>query len=256
MLLLLVALAGLLSPVFGPMIIKKVVAKGGFEAEVGSFSVNPLLASVRIADLKITNPDTFPKETFIELEEFRGDAKLFSLLGKEKHFEEIYVSIPTIGYVTNKDGVNNARAFVAAIQGEAKPEESEETTPAEPLKYRIDKFTFKLGKIEVVNDKALVKKERTINANINLERENVTSPKDIMAALRADFIRIGAGELFSILDAPLALVGQSVNALGSGAMELGDKTVEGAKKVGDAAADGAKKASEAVKGLFEKATDE
>lgn len=250
-LVLIVALAGALSPVFGPMIIKKVVNKAGFEADVDSFSVNPFTARVVIKGLEIKNPDTFPEETFLELAEFRGDAKLLSLIGAEKHFQEIYVDIPSVGYVTNKDGVNNVKAFVQALQGEPKEQPAEEQ-PSEPLKYRIDKFTFKLGKIEVVNEKALLNKQRTINANIVLERENVTSPKDIIVALRADFIRIGAGELFSVLDAPLALVGQSVGALGEGAAQLGDKAAEGAKKAGEAAAEGAKKAGDAVKGLFDK----
>lgn len=251
LLVLLVALAGILSPLYGPMIIKKVVNKAGFEAEVDSFSVNPFTARVVIKGLEINNPDSFPDDTFLELAEFRGDARLFSLLGSEKQFEEIYVDIPEVGYVTNKDGVNNVKAFVDALQG-GKKEQPKEEKPSEPLKYRIDKFTFKLGKIEVVNEKALVNKQRTINANINLEREDVTSPKDIIIALRADFIRIGAGELFSVLDAPLALVGQSVSALGEGAAQLGDKAAEGAKKAGEAAAEGAKKAGDAVKGLFEK----
>ena len=142
---------------FRDFIIKEGIGIGiksvlGSEGRVGNFSMSLLGQKVRIKDLKIYNPEGFPKEVFLDMPDIKVDYDLPAMLKQELHLPLIVVDMNEMVVIKNKDGLLNVdelkiiKEQKAAHPDKTNKEEKKTEKPAE-LKMKIDKMTLTVGRV-------------------------------------------------------------------------------------------------------------
>ena len=86
-------------------------SRTGFDATVERFSLNPISGHIDLRGLVITNPPTFPAAGFVELGEFRAEARATSLLSDQWVFDSMVVHLVRVTLVKREDGATNAEIF-------------------------------------------------------------------------------------------------------------------------------------------------
>jgi hypothetical protein len=189
-----------------PSIVTGLIKKRtGFDATVDRLYVNPFTASVYISQLKINNPDTFPQNDFVSVNEFKTAVEPGSVFSDRVVVKDAVFDVAFIAVVKNAQGQTNIDAFKAGVQG-ANPEEKPPAqdnppapaAPAEkkpPKQFLIRHLVVKLDKIVLADYTGSEPKMHEIHVNIDRTFTDVTDLKQISVPLLADLSVAGAGSL-------------------------------------------------------------
>ena len=190
-----------------PSIVTGLIKKRtGFDATVQHLYVNPFTASVYISQLKINNPDTFPQNDFISVNEFKTAVEPGSVFSDRVVVKDAVFDVAFIAVVKNAQGQTNINAFKAGVQAanpEVKaPDQKDQPKPAAapeektpPKQFLIHHLVVKLDKIIIADYSGPEPKVHEMPINLNRTFTDVTDLKQISVPLLADLSAAGAGKL-------------------------------------------------------------
>jgi hypothetical protein len=197
-----------------PSIVTGLIKKRtGFDATVDRLYVNPFTASVYVSQLKINNPDTFPQNDFVSVNEFKTAVELNSVFSDRVVVKDAVFDVALIAVVKNAQRQTNLDAFKAGVQA-ANPDQNNQPKPAAPAEkqppkqFLIRHLVVKLDKIIIADYSGAQPNIREINLNINRTFTDVTDLKQISVPLLADLSVAGVGKLANnilglVMPAPL-----------------------------------------------------
>ncbi len=206
-------------------------AKTGFELSVEKLSINPFTANVTIKGLVLRNPADWPARDFVELREFRADAKLFSLFGSRIEAGEVVVDVAHVTLVRNAQGQLNAVRFKDGFAGEpaAKaPAPQGKTEPGSP--FLIKRLVVRLDRITYIDHAGRRPVTKEYPLAINREVRDVDTVAKLISPLYT---------------ANVAVVTEALGGMFKDSVDLLKETTGALKEAGQ-------KAGEAVKGLLDK----
>lgn len=228
-----VAFAALGWMLFLPFLVtKQIRARTGFDATVASLAVNPLSGTVQLRGFLLANPPTFPVRDFLDVREFRANAKVRTLFGEQMVFDTMTVDIASITLVKRQDGTTNAQAFEENLkQADGR---HALTRVEKSRKYLIRDLRLRIDRL-VVEDHSLRRpSSREFTLGLVQNYTDVTSMEQLLtpAALK-----------------PLAPVALAISGFVPG--DLG-KALEQATKSGtELLKQAGRKTTEAIKGFFD-----
>jgi hypothetical protein len=224
----------LLLPSLVTGLIKK---RTGFGATVQSLYVDPFTGTVNITQLKITNPDTFPKKDFVSVNQFKTSVEPGSLFSDRIVVKDAIFDVAYISMVKNAEGQTNINVFEAGVSpGQKSPgqeNEPQSATPAEkkpPKQFLIRHLVVKLDKLVIADYSRSQPEVREIPLKINRTFADVTNLTQISAPLIADLTVAGVGKLAGnilglVIPAPiLQSLGVVTKDAGSLLQQTGKKT--------------------------------
>ena len=189
-----------------PSIVTGLIKKRtGFDATVDRLYVNPFTASVYISQLKINNPDTFPQNDFVSVNEFKTAVEPGSIFSDRVVVKDAVFDVAFIAVVKNAQGQTNIDAFKTGVQAanpeEKSPDQKNQATSAapeekkQPKQFLIHHLVVKLDKIIIADYSGPEPKVHEIAVNLNRTFTEVTDLKHISVPLLADLSAAGAGKL-------------------------------------------------------------
>lgn len=170
--------------------------KTDYRVEVTNYSASILDSKIHMRGVGIMNPTPFPAGSSLALiKNFKVDldfASLFVTPDKPLIIEEIVLNIDTLGFVTDKNGNNNAITFAKAFtkkpdSGKEDPsvEDAGNDQPSEkyekkPFTFLIRKLTLSLDKIHLLDESRSKVRDKTFDVGLTLELENISSFQSIV----------------------------------------------------------------------------
>ena len=239
-----------------PYVIEK---RTGYPTEIEKLDIHLRQGTIDIQELRISNPSSYPKLTFVDLKQLKTGVDLRSILSMKKDrliIDECTLDINTLGYITNPENNNNVIEFAKALKGPASektgektetPDETprEEEVKKEPLKLLIRRLALRLDTIEVANYTKSPPKIDTYTANINLELTDVSDIQQVIDQIQAKLIAAGADFLIGTL--MNSMNGLNINS-GKNLLDLSDDVLKQGK---DSIEENVKKTSETLKNVFD-----
>ena len=198
--------------------------------------VNPWTCSVRIGDVKLSNPEGFGDSPAFSVKSVFVDVAPFALFSNKLHIEDFVVEDPFVSYFSH-DGANNIDVILGNLNAalgikdkeEAEEEEKEEKDDKEEMKIIIDHF-------------------RVSGTKVKLMENDVIPPLPIMTIDLEDIGKESGGATLeeawkSVSDAFM----KGMSSIGDGLGALGGIISDGAKGLGGILGDGASGAADATK---------
>ena len=234
----------------------------GTKFHIERLYVNPWTGSVRIKNVKLSNPEGYGESPAFSMTSLTLDLALFELFSNKLHVKELLIEDPFASYYSH-DGVNNIDAILANVNRalgikEEKEEEKEEKEVAEKEKaqmkviidhIRISGTKVKLMESDVVPPLPIMTIDLT---DIGKESDGV-SFEEIWTTLSDAFMK-GMSGVGDGLGALGGFLGEGAKSATSGAADVAKGAAgavgDGAKAAVDAVGDKAQKATEGVKNLF------
>ena len=129
-------------------IVKVAVEKGveavtGLRVTTGTFNLGLYKSVVKITDLKIYNPDGFPKEVMMDIPEVSVSYNLPDILKKKVHFYEMKIHLKELVVVRNQNKELNLHSLKSIKR--TKTEES--TEPRGLAALKIDQLDLQIGQV-------------------------------------------------------------------------------------------------------------
>jgi hypothetical protein len=203
----LVATFALMWMLLMPSIVTGIIKKRtGFDATVQRLYVNPFTASVYVGQFKINNPDTFPQDDFVLVNEFRTAIEPNSVFSDRVVVRDALFDVAFIAVVKNAQGETNLDVFKASMlpagPEEKTPDKKSQLKPAAAPKkeapttqFLIRHLVVKLDKIIIADYSGPEPKVHEITVKINHTFTDITDIKQISVPLLADLSVAGAGKL-------------------------------------------------------------
>lgn len=216
-----------------PGIVSSVIQKQiGCAATIGSLYANPFTASVDLRNLKVDNPDGFPRPDFLVVNQFKAAVAPGSVFADRLVVKEAVFDVAGVTLVKNSAGATNAGLIEARFLGP--PQKKPAAASAErPRRFLIQTLTVKLGKIVIADySRGGEPQVRTLNVNLDRTFTNVTDLKQISAPLLADLTAAGAagfaGDVLGlVIPAPiLERLGVVTKGAGGLLQDTGGKTLQ------------------------------
>jgi hypothetical protein len=209
-----------------PLAVTKVVRlRTGFDTEIQALYFNPFTANLAVRGLVITNPPSFPAKDFVEIREFRADARLASLFSRRWEIDDAALHVALLAIVRDQRGVVNARLFQGGPAGTS----SDRPPAAAPKPDRARGFLIR--HLEVRIDRLIVADYakrapavREFNLNFRHTYENVTSVQQLAAPL----VDSSAG-ISRALESVLPDIGTTLRSAGGTLKETGRKAGDALK---------------------------
>jgi len=189
-----------------PSIVTGLIKKRtGFPATVQRLYVNPFTASVYISGLKINNPDAFPQNDFVSVNEFKTAVEIGSVFSDRVVVKDAVFDVALIAVVKNAQDQTNIDVFKAGVQAAnsegkspgpqnpPKPAAPEEKSP--PKRFLIRHLVVKLDKIIIADYSGAKPNVREVPLNINHTFTDVTDLTQISVPILADLSVAGVGKL-------------------------------------------------------------
>ena len=246
-----------ISPVVCPIVNKVAPTMTKTDFKIEKLSVNPYTARLEVGGLLVGNPEGYSDPRAVDLKQFVVDVKLFSLLTKVIHVEEVTIRDCFVSYsiggtnkvdnikqilanVTRKPlGADDARADALEAPEKTAPEKKDD----EPQEVAKDDAA------EDVSDPYKVIIDRVTVDGVKVKLQMITLPvpsftlndigKESGGVVPADAVGL-------VWDSIL----KSASNLGDAAEKAADAINKGAEKAADAINKGAEKATDAVKNLL------
>lgn len=220
---------------FLPRVVSSVVrSRTGFEVKVQRLWVNPFTANISMRGLVVENPPDWPERAFVDLREFRADAKLFSLFGERLEADEVVLDVARVTLVRNREGGLNAVRFKDGFAGEPTP--AGQPPPPKPgeagaaPKFLIKRLVVRLDQITYADHSGRQPRVREYPVAINRELTDVDSVAELINPLYT---------------ANVAVVSEALGGMFADSVEM-------LKGTGDVLKDAGQKATETVKGFLDK----
>jgi hypothetical protein len=204
-------------------------ARTGFGMEIQTLYINPFTAKVTLRGLVIMNPPAFPRKDFVEVREFRADARLFSLFGRRPVINEAVINVAAVTIVRDPCGVVNTSLFQEGLAGRTPPSAGPPADPGQKKReFLIKRLQVRCDRLVIADYSRRRPEVSEFNLNFSHVYENVTSTRQLVAPLA------------EILSPVAAVFGDIFPEAGTVLRTAGDAM----KKTG-------RKTGEAVKGFFE-----
>ena len=246
-----------ISPVVCPIVNKvaPTITKTDFKIE--KFTVNPWTARIEIGGLLIGNPEGYEEPRAVELKQFVVDVRLFSLLTKVIHVEEVTIRDCFVSKISGgTNNVDNIAQILANVTGTQPGVAADAVDEAAEDAAEAAKDAAKDGEPkDVAKDDDDVAPDAEEAAPSLLDKYKI-----IVDRVTVDGVKLKMKLLtipvpsFTLTDIGTASGGVKVTDVGGlvwdsilkGSTNIGDA----ADKAADAIGEGAAKAADALKGLF------
>lgn len=122
----------------------------GAPLKVGKFSLGLFSQKISLKDIKLYNPEGFPKEPLIDIPEVRVDYDLPALIGGKLHLSLVILDLKEMVVVKNKEGQMNVDSLKVSQPSEKPKEEKKEEKAkkdSQPMPMQIDELRLNLGKV-------------------------------------------------------------------------------------------------------------
>jgi hypothetical protein len=160
----------------------RINAMTGFRVEVGSLRISLIHASVKVEKLKIRNPEGWPEEDFIEVNQALVDIAPMSFVsGDRRIVDDLVVDLGPVDLVTNKDGEKNSSLFLKRLSGD-KSDTEKKTEPAK--KFLTRHLLIKTTSIRYADYSGPVALPVTIPTPLKIEMNDVTDPTEIWSRFK------------------------------------------------------------------------
>ena len=229
----------------------------GTAFHIEKFCVNPWTGTVRIEDVRLSNPEGFGESPAVSVKSVFVDLGLLGLFTNKFHIEDLVVEDPFASYYSH-DGDNNFDKILANVDKalgskEKKAEEAEdeeEEGEKSEMKLIIDHIRISGTKVKLTEtDMVPPIPIMTIElSDIGKESDGATL-EETWTAVSDAFIK-GMSSVGDGLGALGGLLGGAASSTGEGAKAAAGAVSDGAKAAAGAVSDGAKAAAEGVKNLF------
>jgi hypothetical protein len=213
-----------------PLAVTKAVRlRTGFDTEIQTLYFNPFTANLAVRGLVVTNPPSFPVKDFVEIREFRADAKLASLFSQRWEIDDAALHVALLAVVRDQRGLVNARLFQGGLAGTASDRPpAAAPKPDQAQKFLIRHLEVRIDRLIVADYSRGTPAVREFNLNFRHTYENVTSVQQLAAPL----VDSSAG-VVRALEGALPEIGATLRSAGDTLKETG------------------RKAGDALKGFFE-----
>ena len=238
----------------------------GMKMKIGKLNIGIFKTEFGIQDVVVFNPKSYEEPVLLDLPEIFIDYNLKDIIGGLIHLEKLVFDLKTFNVVRNSSGKLNLSELIPENKGQTKTKEVKENSKAEtkgePLKFQVDSFDLRFGKLSFINYEGSVEKPK-INAfemNLNEHYENITTPHFLVALivqkaiLKAAYAKVTGFDMSGVQNAFKSSLGEaqkvaskavdSAKEISSDVVEVGGKAVDKTAEVGAAAA---KTAAEAAK---------
>lgn len=196
----------------------------GFDIEIQTLYLNPFTANVALHGLVITNPPAFPRKDFIDVREFRADARLFSLFGRRPVIDDAVLDVAGISLVKDERGLINAKVFEQGLAGSSRDQRQPPAEIKKEREFLIRRLQIRFDRLVIADYSGRTPDVREFDLNFSHIYENVTSVTQLTAPL-ADLLAPVTGAIGSVL--PEA--GATLRAARDTVRESGRKTGEAVK---------------------------
>lgn len=193
----------------------------GFGVEIRSLYVNPFTANVDLQGLVMTNPPAFPRQDFVEVREFRANARLFSLFSQQVVIDDAILNVADVSIVKDRNGLVNTSAFQSGLLGP--PASQRPVGPERPAdvkhlerQYLIKRLQVRFDRLTIADYSKHRPDVREFALNFSHTYVNVTSTRQLAAPL-ADVVNPIAGAIGNLLPesgAALRTIGDTVKETG------------------------------------------
>jgi hypothetical protein len=259
-----------LSPVVCPIVNKVApeITKTDFRLE--KLSVNPWTARVEVGGLLVGNPEGYSDPRAVELKQFVVDVRLFSLLTKVIHVEEVTIRDCFVSYsVGGTNKIDNVKQILANVTGEQPAAEDPEAAKELEEAAKDVNAAAQDGKPkEVAKDDdaaeapaeeegpSLIDQYKIIIDRVTVDGVKVKLQMVTFPSLSITLNDIGKDSGGVKVTDALGIIWDRIlkgsTNIGDAAGAAADAIGEGAGKAADAIGEGAEKAADALKGLFSK----
>lgn len=153
----------------------------GAPVRLGGFSLGLLNQSIRISNLKIHNPGSFPRGVMVDLPKILLGYDIAALIKGKLHLRDARIHLKEIQLIRNKESGLN----VDALKVSAKTQEPKKTR--KELYLQIDNLSLNIGRI-VYKDYSSGPEPSVQVYEINLEKnyKNITSAQQLVLLILAE----------------------------------------------------------------------
>ncbi|MBU1124958.1 MAG: AsmA family protein, partial [Candidatus Omnitrophica bacterium] len=172
----------------------------GTKVEIGGFSLSLLGQSVGIRNLRVHNPQGFPKGLILDLPRAAVELDVSALLRGRLHLSLLEIELKELGLVKNKEGKLN----VDSLKIVEAPKEKKERKPEKQLALQIDIMNLQMGKV-VMKDYSVGKESAVKVYEVNLKKayKNITSASQLAVLILAEPMKAAGIKGASIYGAAL-----------------------------------------------------
>jgi hypothetical protein len=212
-----------------PLAVTKVVRlRTGFDTEIQALYFNPFTANLAVRGLVITNPPSFPAKDFVEIREFRADARLASLFSRRWEIDDAALHVALLAVVRDQRGVVNARLFQHGPAGTAadRPPAAAPPTSDRTRGFLIRHLEVRIDRLIVADYSKGAPAVREFNLNFRHTYENVTSVQQLAAPL----VDSSAG-ISRALESVLPEIGTTLRSAGDTLKVTGRKAGDALKSI-------------------------
>lgn len=117
-------------------------------ARIGGVNLSFLSASIRIKNLKLSNPAGFPEKIMLDVPQIFIDFNPGALLKGRAHFEEVKLDLKELTVIKNKDGKTNVEAVKPTKQEKKEADQKARSAGGgKAAKLHIDKLSLSIGRV-------------------------------------------------------------------------------------------------------------
>jgi uncharacterized protein involved in outer membrane biogenesis len=154
-------------------------------ARIGGVDLSLLKASIRVKDLRLSNPSGFPEKLMVHIPQIFIDFNPGALFKGKAHFEEVRLELRDLIVIKNKDGkVNVDTVKPTSKQKKESHEKAKDASRGKPPKLHIDKLVISIGRVtykDYSGGQPVVQ-----NFDINIQDrvyQNITDPTQVVSVL-------------------------------------------------------------------------
>lgn len=218
----LAALGAIAWIVFLPKVVaSQIQSKTGFAVAVDHLSVNPFTANVSIRGLVLKNPAGWPTDAFLDLREFKADAKLTSLFSDRMTANEVVLDIARFTLVKNQQGVLNAKAFSDAIMSGGSEPAPKSEGPAK--KFLIKHLVLKFDQLVYADHSGAQPSVKEYDLHLQRDLQDVDSVAKIINPISTASFGVIADALGGVLNGRTDLLKDVSGAIQDAGKKTGEK---------------------------------
>lgn len=186
----------------------------GSKTEIGNLSLSLLKQNIRIKNLKIYNPEGFPRQVLLEIPRINADLDTGSFLKGITRLKELDIDLKLAVIMKNKDGKLNVDSLKLAKKEDTKDIKPGQAAPA----FKIDNLHLNIGWV-IFKDLSSGAKPIVDGYDIQIENriyKNIESPQQLISLLLIETLKptaiqsakiFGAASLTGIAFPPLIAAG-------------------------------------------------
>lgn len=183
---------------WGPQLVESVIeAKSDFSTQIENTRINYLEGEIEFKDWTVDNPNDFPEDDFIRIDQIYLKGKPTRLIQGKQEFEEIIIDFSRLTYVRKKEGADNVRTFFSNLKTTSEEETNKAESEEKP--YFVKKLVFKIDTLSVRDYAQSQAKIKDIPVGYERTFHDVDNLRDVGVIVGKDLSRYGAKELAGAL---------------------------------------------------------